>query len=529
MTFKIKNEGIDMHTINDDMYILISNTDNEPSIYITPNEGGLISFDLIRNNYDIEQLTVNSDNIKVNVKNETTIQIQCANESYIKIEFKFKKIKCKIMLTNIYKVTKELEQNNQSVDISTNNIDNIQIENPISNQIEQNNQSVDILNNNIDNNQIENPISNQIKNQETNFYVKYIVKNELELYIRNTKNVYANNIIKGGFYNKNSNYFDVDSFFYNNINRLNINTDVELHRHINDIGIELGLIYHPKQLLNIFPDIHIYQHTINKNIYFKKSNSDEYINAHEFLINNLYNKDFEWYINSIEMKHNTLSDNKLLLIVFIGDERVGTLLIKKIINYKKIQNFALGIVFRNEKLYMLMNQIIIDNFTNFGIFISKEYGADIIPSLQAFWKISKLIQFKKIIKLHTKSSDNTWFTNATDYLLNKPEVNLEQLEIIEKSKKLCNCVNNIIYLHKDGDNKINKKILDKYRNNLDKPKFIRGTMFYCDRIVLDKTIDLIKLDWKMFFNNTMYELNCVVYTNSPIHAVERIFGMIKIT
>jgi hypothetical protein len=137
-----------------------------------------------------------------------------------------------------------------------------------------------------------------------------------------------------------------------------------------------------------------------------------------------------------------------------------------------------------------------------------------------------MIEFKKIIKLHTKTTDMELLNKSTEYLLDKPE---EQLEKAHKYKKICNCVNDIIYLHKDIDSILNKKILDKYRNILDKPKFIRGTMFYCDKIVFDKTIDLIKMDWKMFFNNTMYELNCVIYKNSPIHAVERIFGMINIT
>ena len=69
--------------------------------------------------------------------------------------------------------------------------------------------------------------------------------------------------------------------------------------------------------------------------------------------------------------------------------------------------------------------------------------------------------------------------------------------------------------------------MDKYNCYIDKEYFIKGTIFYSDRKVFDKILELIKLDWKMYFNNTMYEINAIIYDNSPVHALERLFGMIK--
>ena len=81
-----------------------------------------------------------------------------------------------------------------------------------------------------------------------------------------------------------------------------------------------------------------------------------------------------------------------------------------------------------------MKQIVLDNFNNYVLFVSKEYGADIMPTLQAYYKIASIIQFEKVIKLHTKSSDMLWFNNLTDYLLDKSLDKLEQIEKMLREK-----------------------------------------------------------------------------------------------
>ena len=88
--------------------------------------------------------------------------------------------------------------------------------------------------------------------------------------------------------------------------------------------------------------------------------------------------------------------------------------------------------------------------------------------------------------------------------------------------------NNKTYISKYIQFPVNNKIIDKYKIYIDKEYFIKGTIFFSDRKVYDKIIELIKLDWKMYFNNTMYEINAIIYDNSPVHGLERLFGMIKI-
>ena len=154
---------------------------------------------------------------------------------------------------------------------------------------------------------------------------------------------------------------------------------------------------------------------------------------------------------------------------------------------------------------------------------------NITPKAKFCFFLYSIIKIEKVIKLHTKTSDDLLFNQSINFLFNTTLEDLEKIEKKNLDNKICNCVNYSNYLYKDFNSIINKKIIDRYINYLDKPKFIRGTIFFCDKIVFDKLLDLIKLDWKMYFNNTMYEVNAIIYTNSPVHALERLFGMIKIT
>jgi hypothetical protein len=210
------------------------------------------------------------------------------------------------------------------------------------------------------------------------------------------------------------------------------------------------------------------------------------------------------------------------LLVFIGDENVGINLLNKIISYKKIENFALGVCFRNDDLYIKLKNLILDNFIYYALFISKEYGNDIMPTLMMYNKINDFLQFEFVIKLHTKSSDIKWYNDTTDFLLNK-KIN----ELINCKTNLSNCVGPKEYYSKINafDNINTIKI---YSNYINKEYFVRGTIFFCEKKVIDKIISLISIDYKLFFNNNLYDTNFINRTNSPIHSLERFFGIIKI-
>jgi hypothetical protein len=285
--------------------------------------------------------------------------------------------------------------------------------------------------------------------------------------------------------------------------------------------MEKGLIYHPKQLMNIFPGIKIYI-TDDKKLYIEKEG--KYVKARKFVKNELYQKDFEWYINQIVMMENCMINNSLLILVFIGDEKIGKILLEKMNEYKTIQSFTIGICFRNKNLYERLKDNVIKNFNYYGLFISKEYGNDIIPTLQIYNKIKFIIKFDKIIKLHTKTSDISWFNDLTNFLITKTTAELLTMQHFKS-----NCVGHIDYYTKDDNSNINIKILGKYSDIINKDfYFVRGSMFYCDKKVFEKIIDLIKIDYKMYFNNNLYDTNNINFTNSAPHALERLFGIIKI-
>ena len=352
-------------------------------------------------------------------------------------------------------------------------------------------------------------------------YEIYISKSQIYTYAKITDTIWGkkiNNMVKHLLINKN--HFDVDTYFYSQLNDLKNMNEISLFKHIKEYGIESGLIYHPKQLKNIFTDIEIFTNSKN-NIFIKKDN--EYIECNKYINDELYNKDFEWYVNQINLIENKLTDCELLLLVFIGNLEIGIQLINKIILYKNIENFSLGVCFRTRELFEIMNGQIKENFNNYGIFISKEYGNDIVPTILMYNKITNIIKFDKIIKLHTKTSDITWFNEISDFLLMTNINNFYQY-----SNPNCNCIGLAKYYHKDSNLLFNIKILDKYKSYIDKEYFVRGTMFFCDVMVFINIFEIIKLDYKMFLNNNLYDNNSINFINSPIHTLERLFGIIKV-
>ena len=122
-------------------------------------------------------------------------------------------------------------------------------------------------------------------------FKRYESKSDVDKYIMYKKRILPSqvNINLNMLYSRN-NHFDIDFSFYKTVNKLNIpvNSITELCYHFNNFGI-YGMIYHPRQLLNIYPEIKIY------NFYDKivVKHEDKFYECNGFINKNVYKKSLD--------------------------------------------------------------------------------------------------------------------------------------------------------------------------------------------------------------------------------------------
>lgn len=317
------------------------------------------------------------------------------------------------------------------------------------------------------------------------------------------------------------NAFDVDINFCNIVNNLNMTNESEILSYIKNTALN-GYIYHPKQITNIFPNLKIYKF-MNK--LFIENNLNIH-NPNEFVEKYLYKKSFDSLakklIRNVCDKLNKNID--LLLLVFIGNETIGTTLIQKLISYKKIQIFNIAFCINSETTSNNLTPLINENFEEFAIYISNEMGTDITPTMLMYDCIVKKHSINHIIKFHTKSIQNI-FNELTDFLISMP---LDKL--LKHKQPLCNCIGYKKYCLEIKDDPWIKNSLNKYSSQLNVNKqFVAGTIFYAEKIVFDAVLKFMKENSPhSYILNNLYENNSINYDFSPIHFLERLFGIIHI-
>jgi hypothetical protein len=319
------------------------------------------------------------------------------------------------------------------------------------------------------------------------------------------------------------NAFDIDLYFYCKVNNIQYIDDINSLIYLYKIGLH-GFIYHPKQLDNFFPDIIFYNFLNDIYAYYNKI----ILPVNTLVSKYLYNSNFDILSNLlIQKKYDCLNNNyEQILLVFIGNIEIGIDLINKIINYKKIQSeFNVAFCF-NKKLIVdkKIKNLIKTNFDFYAIYLCKELGTDITPTLLMYNEIKKTHEFKHIIKLHTKSIKDH-YENLTNYLLKIP-LN----DLIVNKRDNCNCIGypkNYLNLF---DDMYNNNLKKKYTLNLNtNNNFVAGTIFYTTDIIMDKVLEFIKNNnYRCYLLNNLYENNSINQEFSPIHFLERLFGVIKI-
>ena len=317
------------------------------------------------------------------------------------------------------------------------------------------------------------------------------------------------------------NAFDIDLLFCNSINQLNLKKEEDILKYIKNTGLK-GFIYHPKQIINIYPSVKFYN--LFNNIYVKYKK--KIYKATHFVNEFIYNLDFETLTSILISKvyENFNKNISLLIVVFIGNEERGNDLIEKIIEYKKIQRLNVSFCFNNISIMNNLKNKIKESFEYYGIYLSKEFGTDITPTLLMYNDISKNYNFKHIIKLHTKSITKQ-YQDLTDYLLSIP------LKTLCYKKQNSNCIGNEKYYTILQNDIFNKQLLFSHHGDINSKKtFVAGTIFYCENIIMKNVIEFIKNNnFKSYLLNNLYENNSINKNYSPIHFLERLFGVINIS
>ena len=319
------------------------------------------------------------------------------------------------------------------------------------------------------------------------------------------------------------NAFDINLEFFCESNNINYVSNKMSVLYFNKIGMH-GCVYHPKQLLNIYPTLQFYRF-LNKTYVF---HINEIIPIPYFLNNYLYNYSFSRLSEKlIQKKKSSLNNNyDTILLVFLGNGTLAIDLLTKIVNYKKI-NSEFNVAFCiNDSITdkSQIKNIIKKNFDFYAIYYSKEMGTDITPTMLMYNDISISHNFKHILKFHTKTISQD-YTNLTNYLLQRTIPT-----IIKESNKNCNCIgfkDNYIKIQSDLFNKeITRHHYSKINKNND---FVAGTIFYTTDVVMNKVLEFIKKgNYKSYLLNNLYENNTINVHYSPIHFLERLFGCISL-
>jgi hypothetical protein len=79
------------------------------------------------------------------------------------------------------------------------------------------------------------------------------------------------------------------------------------------------------------------------------------------------------------------------------------------------------------------------------------------------------------------------------------------------------------------DDIYNKELFQMYDSIINNDSsYVPGTMFFCKQIAFDKVTDFFIKNNRSFLLNNLYENNSINKNFSPVHFLERLFGVIKL-
>jgi hypothetical protein len=346
------------------------------------------------------------------------------------------------------------------------------------------------------------------KSCDPQFWDDYIMETNYK-HILNKETLYLIN-------NKIDNLFDIDFKFIRQGYKLENYTDKQIVSYVQNNDF-INHFFHPKQLYNLFNDK--IKLLINNTNHIHINYDNKYYNVHNFIEHiDLFSFDTLKIISIREIENCNFTENKLLLLVYIGSEKYINNLLKKIQIYNNIENFSIAFCI-NIKLINIVVPIIKNCFnTNFIIYSSNEAGNDIVPSLLVYNEIISRYNFDYIIKIQTKTKQQ-FLNESIDYLFRTNLSNLILQKNIDSS-----CIG-FQYI-KNKDDIFNKKLILKFNNLIINTKFVPGTMFLTTKNVMDKVVLFLKYNYKTCFFQNMYDNNSLNKECSYIHFMERLFGYV---
>lgn len=361
-------------------------------------------------------------------------------------------------------------------------------------------------------NELDTKLDSEIDSEiDTELLIDYISETNYEKIInKGTKHLMDKNIV---------NLFDIDINFIKQCYNLldytseNIISYVKNNNYINHI-------FHPKQLYNLFNnEIKLLVNKKTKLIYINYKNT--YYKVDDFFkYIDLYDYDKFKYTCIKEICSNNFTENKLLLLIYIGSEININIIIEKIKKYNTIENFAIAFCVNYRIIDIVIPLLKICFSENYIIYSCNELGNDIVPSLLLYDEIinNKKYSFDYVIKIHSKS-DKTFLCEAIDYLFN---FNLNNL-LLKKNEKSSTIGFKYINIKNDVFNKL---LVSKYGDLLKHNEFVHGTIFLAKKYVMDNVLLFLKNNYKIIFFQNMYDNNFLNKDYSYIHFMERLFGYV---
>lgn len=317
------------------------------------------------------------------------------------------------------------------------------------------------------------------------------------------------------------NAFDIDLHFCDVVNNLFIGNNEDVMKYIRHIGL-IGFVYHPKQIQNLFTEIAFYKFMNDIFIVHKFT----VYKASEFVTKFIYNASYDdFHKLLLKNKYYKLDHkNDNLILLFIGNEEKGTDLLHRVIKYKEMETFNLAICLNvNGTFSEKFKDLIKNNFEHYAIYMCKEMGTDITPTMLMCDDLLRRHSFKHIIKLHTKSISNH-YNDLTNFVLGN-----RIKDMIKMKKPDCNCVGHPNFYIPLSSDIFNTELFIKYSNSINSDHcFVGGTIFYAPAEVFAEVIQFIKKNqYRSYILNNLYENNCINKSFSPIHFIERLYGVIK--